>query len=155
MSAFAETAPTESGGNVWRTSLFAGLVTAIIAVATSFAFRAETPLYYLPVFLLIGAGPVLGYQFAKGRFGSNWGAVIGGIIGFILLFIGWPILVGAFSREQSIGRLLLASIVGFILGVIAFFILATAIGQNPGWVGTGFVFLCAMWGGTVGAMMDA
>ncbi|MCB0132502.1 MAG: hypothetical protein KDD78_16690, partial [Caldilineaceae bacterium] len=110
---------------------------------------------YIIFFLLIGAGPVLGYQMANGRIFSDWKSIIGGIIGTVAVFLGWPILVGLLTKEQPVGKLFLGSLLGIVLGVAVFFLLATMIGQNPYWVGTGFVFLAAVWGGTVGAAMEA
>ena len=59
------------------------------------------------------------------------------------------------SRNYGIGRLYLGSILGFILGIAAFFLAATFIGQgqDPVWMATGFVLLCAVWGGSCGAFM--
>ncbi len=87
---------------------------------------------------------------AQGGLGRDWKPIIGGILGFLLTFILWPILVGALSKEQSIWRLLLASIVGFLLGVIGFLILGTITGQDPAWVQWGWTLLWAIWGGAVG-----
>ena len=144
--------------NIWTASLYAGLATAILAVATSLLFQAEIPVLYILAFLLIGAGPVIGYGIASGTLGSDWKPLIGGIVSFILLILGWllwPILVGALSRTQSIGKLFIGSLIGFVLGVIVFLIAATVMGQNPQWIGTGFTLLCAVWGGTCGAAMAA
>ncbi len=149
---------TQSEPNLWRASLYAGVITAIIAVATALLFQAAIPVLYIIAFLLIGAGPVLGYQLATGQLGADWKPLIGGILGFILLFLGfilWPILVGAMTKTQSIGKLFLGSLIGIILGIIVFLILASAMGQDPAWVGTGFTFLWAVWGGTCGAVMVA
>lgn len=142
--------------NPWVASLYAGLATAVAAVATALLFQAEQPFLYLPAFLLIGAAPVVGYQLATGRLGSDWKSLIGGLLGFILLILGfllWPILVGAMTRGQSVGKLFVASLIGIILGIVVFLILASVMGQDPSWVGTGFTFLWAVWGGTVGAAM--
>lgn len=144
--------------NPWMASLYAGLITAVIAVATALLFQAEILVLYIIAFLLIGAGPVLGYQLATGRLGSDWRPIVGGVLGFILLVLGWllwPILVGALSRNQSIGRLFLGSILGFLIGVVLFLISVTLIGQNPYTIGTSFTLLCAGWGGTCGAAMAA
>ena len=149
---------TSSERNPLRTMAYAALFSAIVALAVSLLFQAAIPFLYLPAFLLIGAAPVLGYDMAVGSLGRDWKPTVGGILGFILLFLGfilWPILVGAFSKQQSIGKLLLASIVGFILGLIVFLIVGTIAGQNPVWVTPGFVLLWAVWGGTCGAAMDA
>ncbi len=155
LTALTMTRPT---ANPWRASLFAGLITAIIAVATALLFQAEILVLYILAFLLIGAGPVLGYQLATGRLGSDWKPIIGGILSFILLVLGWllwPFLVGAMSRNQSIGKLFLGSLLGIIVGIVLFLIAETAIGQNPYTIGTGFTLLCAGWGGTCGAAMAA
>lgn len=144
--------------NVWRSALYAGAITAVIAVITALLFQAEIPVAYILGLLLIGAGPILGYNLAKGSLFSNWGAMIGGIVSFILPFVGmllWPILVGALDKTQSIGKLFLGSLIGIVLAVVVFFILGNTMGQNPTWIGTGVVFLFAVWGGTMGAVMAA
>ena len=149
---------TNASGKTGLSAIYAGVFTAIIAYATGLLFQAEQPVLYILAFLLIGAGPVLGYQLAAGRLGSDWKALVGGILGFILLILGfilWPILVGALDKTQSIGKLLVGSIIGIILGAVVFLIMASAMGQNPGWIGPGFALLWAVWGGTCGAVMAA
>ncbi len=144
--------------NPWLASVYAGVLTAIAAFATILLFRAEIPVLYILAFLLIGAGPVLGYQIATGQLGSNWKPLIGGILGFILLILGfilWPILVGALSKEHAIGKLFLGSLIGIILGIVVFLIVASAMGQDPAWLGYGFTLLWAVWGGSCGAIMTA
>ena len=139
-------------------SLYAGVATALAAFATALLFQAENVVLYVLAFLLIGLAPVLGYQLATGRLGSDWKPLIGGLLGFILLILGWllwPILVGAMTRGQSVGKLFLASLLGIILGIAVFLIVASMMGQNPSWIGTGFVLLWAVWGGTVGAALTA
>ena len=141
--------------NVWMAAGYAGLITALLAVVFSLLFQAEQLILYIIALLLIGAGPVLGYQLSRGKLFGDWMAIIGGIVGFILLFIGWPILVGALSKEQSMGKLFLGSLLGFVLGVAVFLLLQTFFGQNPYFVGTSWVMLWAVWGGTCGAAMEA
>jgi hypothetical protein len=139
-------------------AVYAGVATAIAAIATALLFQAEIPVLYLLAFLLIGVGPVVGYQLATGQLGADWKPLIGGLLGFILLVLGWilwPILVGAMTKGQSVGKLLLASIIGIILGIVVFLIAASIMGQNPGWIATGFTLLWAVWGATVGAAMAA
>lgn len=139
----------------WMASVYAGVITAIAAVATALLFQAEIPVLYIIGLLLIGVGPILGYDLAMGQLGRDWKPLIGGLLGAIPIvsIILWPVLVGALSKQQKIGRLFLASIVGLVLGITVFFILATIMGQNPSWVGLGFVLLCAVWGGTCAALM--
>lgn len=139
----------------WMASAYAGVITAIAAVATTLLFQAEIPVLYIIALLLIGVGPVLGYDLAMGQLGRDWKPIIGGLLGAIpiISIILWPVLVGALSKQQKIGRLFLANIVALALGVAVFFILATIMGQNPSWVGFGFVLFCAVWGGACGALM--
>ncbi len=148
---------TRSETSPWLASVYAGVFTAIVAAAFVLAFQAEIPILYIIAFFLIGAGPVLGYQMATGRLGSEWGGLIGGIIGSIPLLgvLLWPILVGAFARSQSVGRLFLGSLIGIILATVVFALVATAMGDNPGWLAFGFTLLCAVWGGACGAFMVA
>ena len=154
MTTTTATAGSESR-NVWMAAAYAGVITALLAVVFSLLFQAEQLILYIIALLLIGAGPVLGYQLSRGKIFSDWKAVIGGIVGMILLFIGWPILVGALGKDQSIGKLFLGSLLGFVLGVAVFFLLQTFFGQNPYFVGTSWVMLWAVWGGTCGAAMEA
>jgi hypothetical protein len=139
-------------------ALYAAVATAIAAIATALLFQAEILVLYILAFLLIGVGPVVGYQLATGQLGSDWKPLIGGLLSFILLILGWllwPILVGAMGRGQSIGKLFIASLVGIILGIVVFLIAASIMGQNPSWIATGFTLLWAVWGATVGAAMAA
>ncbi len=139
-------------------AIYAGVATAIVAFATALLFQAEILVLFILAFLLIGVAPVIGYQLAAGKLGSDWRPLIGGFLGFILLILGWilwPILVGAMTKGQSIGKLFVASLVGFILGVIVLLLVGTVAGQNPSWISTGFVLCCAVWGGTVGTAMAA
>ncbi len=139
-------------------AVYSAIATAIVAIATALLFQAEIVVLYVIAFLLIGVAPVIGYQLATGQLGADWKPLIGGLISFILLILGWvlwPILVGAMTKGQSVGKLFIASLVGIILGIIVLLIAASAMGQNPGWIATGFTLLWAVWGGTVGAAMAA
>jgi hypothetical protein len=154
-TAMTATRPTASPA---MAAIYAAIATAIVAIATALLFQTEILILYILAFLLIGAAPVVGYQLATGRLGSDWRPLVGGFLSFILLILGWllwPILVGAMTRGQSVGKLFIASLVGFILGVIVFLIAGTVAGQDPAWVTTGFTLLCAVWGAVVGWAMAA
>lgn len=153
MTAMKEMPASRPAVSPWTASLYAGIFTAIAATAFSLLFSAGILVLWVLAFLLIGVGPVLGYQMAAGKLGSDWKSIIGGLLGQILLFIGWPILVGALTKGQSIGKLLLWSIIGFILGVVVWLIIATIMGQTTTWVGFASVVGWAVWGGAVGAAM--
>lgn len=144
---------TSSDNSPWRAMAFGAVFTAIVALATALLFQAAIPILYILAFLLIGVAPVLGYDMAVGRLGRDWKPLVGGFLGFLLSFILWPILVGALGKEQSIGRLLLASIVGFIVGVIGLLIVGTIAGQDPAWLQWGWVVLWTIWGGACAASM--
>ncbi|MFN8495904.1 MAG: hypothetical protein U0350_50400 [Caldilineaceae bacterium] len=149
---------TRSSTNPWLASIYAGVFTAIIATAFVLTFQAAVPALYIITLLLIGAGPVLGYQIANGTLGSEWLALIGGLIGGIpvLDIILWPILVGALSRTQSIGKLFLINIIGLIIGIIVFLLLTKVLNtQDPAWLGPAIVLGAAFWGGACGALMTA
>ncbi|MEX1019210.1 MAG: hypothetical protein WDZ49_06095 [Litorilinea sp.] len=149
---------TRTAPNMWLTSIYSGVITAIAGLAFVLLFKAEMPVLYIPAFLLLGAGPVLGYGFATGRLGSDWKSLIGGILGFLLLILGpilWAILVGALDKTQNVGRLLLGSVIGLILGIVVFLSLGSLMGQDPAWFGFGFIMGWAVWGGTAGATMIA
>jgi hypothetical protein len=167
----------------WTPSLYAGLFTAVVALI--YVLLLGIPIVPAIVGLLIGAAPILAYQYSRGLLGSDWKPVIGGILGFILFLVSaivlpivgftdpralavvtlfvallsmiiWPIVVGAMMPEQSIGRLLLASLLGLILGLAIAFVVGLLMGQNPyAWTGLAGVLLFAFWGGTVGAAMTA
>lgn len=140
----------------WAAALYAGIFTAIAGIAFSLLFQAESPILYGLAFLLTGVGPVLGYQMAAGKLGSDWMSILGGLLGFVVLVLGWilwPILVGAMTKGQSIGKLFLWSVIGFILGVVVLLLIGTVMGQNPSWVAFGWTTGWAVWGGTVGAAM--
>lgn len=152
------TTSTARPSNMWMAAIYAGGFSAIIALITALLFQAEIPAGYIIALLLIGAGPILGVNLANGRLASNWGAMIGGIVSFILPGVGmllWPVLVGALDKSQNIGKLFLGSLIGIVLAFAVFAILANVMGQNPNWIATGFIFLFAVWGGTMGAAMSA
>ena len=144
--------------NPWLASIYAGVVTAIVAAIFVLLFQAEIPVLYGIALLLIGIGPVLGYQLASGTLSADWKALIGGFIGGIpvLEIILWPILVGAISRTQSIGKLFLANLIALVLGALVFLVLTKVLpSQDPSWLGAGFTIATAVWGGACGAMMTA
>lgn len=175
MTSGTATPTPASRTNPWSASLYAGLLTAIVALIL--VLLAGVPVVPALVGLLLGAAPVLAVQMATGGVGQ-WKPVIGGMIGFILFVAGlfvpgeafgwvapvlallsmilWPILVGAMSARHSVGRLLLASLLGLVLAVVIFFVVASLMGQDPeGWVGTASIFALSFWGGTVGAALKA
>jgi hypothetical protein len=137
--------------------VYAAVITAILAWLMTFLFQAAAPVGYVIAYLLIGAGPVLGYQLATGQL-VDVKSLIGGILGGILPVLSillWPILVGALTRGQSIGRLLLGSLLGAVLGLVVFWIRGSAMGQDPAWFVWGVTLLFAVWGGACGAAMAA
>jgi len=142
--------------NPWLGAVYAGIFTAILSAIFVLAFQANNLIWILPI-LLTGVGPVLGYQLASGRLFSDWKSIIGGIIGSIpvLSIILWPILVGALTRRQSIGKLFLWHLVGIVLGVVVLLILGTIMGQDPIWFPPGVAIAFSVWGGTVGAAMTS
>jgi hypothetical protein len=158
MTAVTTTSVTvRTAPNYWLASLYGGLFAAIFAALAAWLFPTSIWLFGL-LTLLIGVGPVLGYQLAAGRIFSNWGSIFGGLLGFILLVLGWilwPILVGAFTKGQSIGKLLLGSISGFLLGLSVLLLVSVVMGQNPNWISWGWTLLWAVWGGTSAAVMAA
>ena len=165
---------SKSSGNLWMASLAAALVTAVVAAVL--VYTAGMPVVPALFGLLIGAAPIIGYDLARGNFGSNWKPVIGGIIGYILfvaaiflpgetfgivvVVVGllstlliWPIVVGAMSPSHSIGKLWIASILGLIIGLVVAYAVA---GQDPNtWLKTAGILFFACWGGTVGAALSA
>lgn len=150
-------ANARSAVNLWMASLYGGIATALIAAASGMLLSTNMPLLYGIAFLLIGIGPVLGYQIAAGKLGQDWKSLIGGLIGFILPILSqiilWPLLVWVFNRNFAFSKLWLGSLVGFILGIVGFFVIGLMIGQDPAWVGFGWAMLWGLWGGAVAAFM--
>ena len=149
---------TKRPANPWMASLYGGIFTAVIAAAYFLLLDTNMPVLGFLALVLTGAGPVLGYQAAAGKLGKEWGAIIGGILGGLVPFIGqlvfWPLFVWLFARRLSLGRLYLGSILGIILGVAVFLAIGFLMGQNPeAWFGPAWVIAVAMWGGTVAAFM--
>lgn len=158
-TASADSEQSTPSVNPWMSSLIAGLATAILAVIFVFCFQTENPVLYIITYLLIGAGPVVGYGLASGRLGSSVPGILGGIIGFIvpvLSILLWPILVGALDRTQSIGSLLVGSLIGAVLAIAVFLLMGTFMGQDPTlWFAPAVVLLFSVWGGSCGAAMAA
>jgi hypothetical protein len=149
---------TRPSGNPLLASLYAGVLTALIAFAAVYFLQNDQLIPFVVALLLTGIGPVLGYAFASGRIGASIPGIIGGIIGSIIPVLSillWPILVGAFTKTQSIGKLLVGSIIGAILGGVVFFGMASTMGQDPSWFGAGVILTFAVWGGACGAIMTA
>src|SRR5215510_10660138 len=95
--------------NPWMAAVYGGVITAIIAIAVHFLLPMNQPILWGLALLLIGVGPVLGYQLAAGKLGSDWKAIVGGILGSIIPILGqlllWPLFVWLFDRHFSLGRL--------------------------------------------------
>ena len=142
----------------WMASLYGGIASGLIAAAAGMLLGTNMPILYVLAFLLIGAGPVLGYQLAAGKLGQDWKTLIGGILGFIVPVLSqvilWPLLVWVFNRSFAFGKLWLGNLVGFILGVAGFFAIGFLMGQDPyAWIGLGWAILWALWGGATAAFM--
>lgn len=162
----------------WKAPLFAAVAAAVVALLM--ALLQGVPVLGGLLGIVIGAAPIVGYDFSRGTLGQSWRPIIAGLIGNILFIVGvvlpgvftadfgfvvvglvlsllsaiiWPIVVGAMSPNQSIGRLLLASIIGLILGFIVYFISA---GQNPNsWPAVATTLYWAVWGAAVGWALSA
>ena len=162
----------------WKSSLYAALAAAVVSLLM--VLLKGVPVVGALLGIVIGAAPIVGYDFARNALGESWRPVIGGLIGNVFFVIGvalpgvftedfgfvvtglpigiltailWPIVVGAMSRNQSIWKLLLASLIGLVLGyIVAFF----AAGQDPtSWPQLAAILFWAVWGGTVGAALSA
>ncbi|MDE0633857.1 MAG: hypothetical protein OXH73_20280 [Caldilineaceae bacterium] len=178
MTILTATTAAETNLERWKASLYAALAAAVVALLM--VLLKGVPVLGALLGIVIGAAPIAGYDFARGALGESWRPVIGGLIGNVFFVVGialpgvftedfgfvvtgipisiltavlWPIVVGAMSRNQSIWKLLLASIIGLVLGyVVSFF----AAGQNPtSWPGLAAILFWAVWGGTVGAALSA
>jgi hypothetical protein len=164
MIALTTVTATKPATNFWKSALWAGLFSAIVAVLIAFAFPRDMIWLVIPAILLLGAAPVLGFQLAKGKIFSAWLPLLGGVLGFIpfivpvvgwfLAPILWAVLVGLMTKGQSFGRLLLWSIIGLVLALVVWSAYAFLFGQDPTlWVGIASVLGISFWGGTVGAAM--
>ncbi len=178
MTILTATSVAQTNTERWKASLYAALAAAVVALLM--VLLRGVPVLGALLGIVIGAAPIVGYDFARGALGENWRPVIAGLIGAIAFVIGialpavftddfgfvvvgipisiltviiWPIVVGAMSPNQSILRLLLASVIGLILAwIVSFF----AAGQDPtSWPGIASILFWAVWGGTVGAALSA
>ena len=178
MTILTATSVAQTNTERWKASLYAALAAAVVALLM--VLLKDVPVLGALLGIVIGAAPIVGYDFARGALGENWRPVIAGLIGNIFFVVGivlpgvftedigfilaglvitlmnailWPIVVGAMSENQSIGRLLLASVIGLILGGIVSFVFA---GQDPtSWFRITAILHWAVWGGTVGAALSA
>ena len=144
--------------NPWMASLYGGLVTAVIAVIFSLLLPTNQPILYSLALLLLGIGPVLGYQVAAGKLGSEWGTIIGGILGSIIPIVSqlllWPLFVWLFNRRLPLGRMYLGSLIGIILAFVVFFGIGFLMGQDPyAWTGLAWALAASAWGGSAAAGM--
>ena len=178
MTILTATSVAQTNGDRWKASLYAASAAAVVALLM--VLLRGVPVLGALLGIVIGAAPIIGYDFARGALGESWKPVIAGLIGGVFFVIGialpqvftddfgfvavglpisiltailWPIVVGAMSKNQSIWKLLLASIIGLILGYVVAFIAA---GQNPtSWPAIAAILFWAVWGGTVGAALSA
>ncbi len=178
MTILTATSVAQTSTERWKASLYAALAAAVVSLLM--VLLKGVPVVGALLGIVIGAAPIVGYDFARGALGQNWRSVIGGLIGNVFFVVGivlhgffsagfgfvvggvvigiltailWPIVVGAMSSNQSIWKLLLASIIGLILGLIVYFLAA---GQDPTtWPGVSTILFWAVWGGTVGAALSA
>ena len=178
MTILTATSVAQTSTERWKASLYAALAAAVVALLM--VLLRGVPVLGALVGIVIGAAPIVGYDYARGALGENWRPVIAGLIGAVAFVIGialpavftddfgfvvvglpisiltviiWPIVVGAMSPNQSILKLLLASVIGLILAwIVSFF----AAGQDPtSWPGIASILFWAVWGGTVGAALSA
>ena len=178
MTILTATSVAQTNDDRWKAAMYAALAAAVVSLLM--VLLKGVPVLGALLGIVIGAAPIVGYDFARGALGENWRPVIAGLIGNVLFVVGivlpgvftedigfvvvglivsiltaiiWPIVVGAMSPNHSIGKLLLASIIGLILGLIVYVVAA---GQDPtSWPGIAAVLFWAVWGGTVGAALSA
>ena len=162
--------------NRWKAPLYTGLATALVTLIM--VLLIQVPVLSVLLGILIGAAPLVGYDLARGAFGANWRPTITGLIGNILFVVGlflpaafawtvpglsilsmilWPIIVGALNQNQSMGKLLLASLGGLILGLIVVLaVIVPLFGQNAySWPSIAVVIIWAVWGILVGTALRA
>lgn len=144
--------------NPWMASVYGGIITAVIAIAFHFLLPMNMPILWGLALLLLGVGPVLGYQLAAGKLGSDWKAIVGGILGSIIPILGqlllWPLFVWLFNRSFSLGKLYLGSIIGMVLAFAVALVVASMMGQDPyQWTGLAWTLAASFWGGAAAAGM--
>ena len=178
MTILTATSAAQTNTERWKASLYAALAAAVVSLLM--VLLKGVPVLGALLGIVIGAAPIVGYDYARGALGENWRPVIAGLIGNVAFIIGialpavftddfgfvatgipisiitvilWPIVVGAMSPNQSIWKLLVASLIGLILAwIVSFF----AAGQDPtSWPGLAAILFWAVWGGTVGAALSA
>ncbi len=131
-------AHTRSSSNLWLSSLYAGVITAIFGFLFVTFFQQENPLLYVIALLLIGIGPVIGYALASGRWSIP--GIIGGVIGSIFLSL---LLVGALSWalgiavqgpvQGTIGGILIVALASLLWGLfVGLFHSAQSVGKLIG-----------------------
>ena len=173
----------ETNTERWKAPLYAAVAAAVVALLM--ALLKGVPFLVALLGVVIGAAPIVGCDFARGALGTNWRPAIAGLIGNILFLVGfivllilpisplgdafglvvvaagvlstivWPIVVGAMSPNQSIGKLLLASIIGLIVGLIVLFVFGLMLGQNPSSWPVIAIPAWAVWGAAVGWALSA
>jgi hypothetical protein len=141
-------------------ALWGGIITAVIAAVVGLLVGMKQPILYIPALLLIGVGPVLGFQLAARHLGWDWKTIVGGIIASIIpaltQIILWPLFVWLFNRKFSFLKLWGGSLLGLVLGVIVWYIIAFTMGQNPdAWWSLAWTLALSIWGGTAAAFMVA
>jgi len=153
MTASQSDADQKSDANPWMGALYAAIFTGVIAFLTTLGIASEKPFLYIPAFLLIGIGPVLGYQLAMGQFAKDWKAILGGLLGFIIPLVSiilWPILVGVMAELQALPIHSDYQFQHRIENNPVSCRRQENMGQNPSWIGTGFAVAMAVWGATIG-----
>ena len=168
MTILTATSVAQTNDDHRKAAMYAALAAAVVSLLM--VLFKGVPFLGALLGIVIGAAPIVGYDFVRGALGENWRPVIAGLIGTVAFVIGlgfvfvglgiriitailWPIVVGAMSPNHSIGKLLIASIIGLILGLIVYVVVA---GQDPtSWPGIAEILFWAVWGGTVGAALSA
>lgn len=151
-----------SGGSqplINKAGLYTFVASLVGVVIAMFLIGSATVVNILIALLVLGALPVLGHALGNGNIGAGILPAILGAVGsalglLVLSSLFWGLLVGATTKGVALGRLVLLSIVGCIVGGVVVLLLASPLGQDPNWLQTAFVVWGLIWSAAIAFAMS-
>ena len=127
--------------------LYTFVASLLGVVIGTFLIGSATVVNIVIALLVMGACPVLGRALGAGNIGEGIvpaivGAVANALGLFVLSALTWSLLVGATTKGVALGRLVLFTILGCIVGDVVVLAIASPLGQDPNWLQTAFI----VWG---------